>query len=382
MKTFIFQNTTRYYNGKGVTAKLGCEIEELGVKKVLLLAGGGSIKNNGAYAAVVSSLSKAGIEWVEKWGVVANPLLEHAREALTFLKEHECEAIVAVGGGSVIDEAKGIAAGYYQDDIWDPYIGKTRISQALPIFAVLTLSATASEANANSVLSSEEHKLKLSVAHSSLMPVASFVDPNFQFTLPWKQTVNGTIDSLSHIFEVYFTATPDDEVTLALNESLIRTLIKSCDKLQKNPKDYEARANLSWASTLALNGITKCGIGGDWACHYMEHAISGEFHYIAHAEGLAALTPAWIHYAAQSNPNIFRRFARNIFGMKTVTDGIKALVDKFNSWGAPTSLNDLKIPAESFEKLATVATASGVIGNVIPLEKQDVIEIFKLSNAL
>jgi alcohol dehydrogenase YqhD (iron-dependent ADH family) len=382
MKTFIFQNTTRYYNGKGVTAKLGCEIEEIGVKKVLLLAGGGSIKNNGAYVATVSSLQKAGIEWVEKWGVIANPLLEHAREALELLKENECEAIVAVGGGSVIDEAKGIAAGYYQDDIWDPYVGKTRISQALPIFAVLTLSATASEANANSVLSSEEHKRKLPVGHSSLMPIASFVDPTFQFTLPWNQTVNGTIDSLSHIFEAYFTATLADEVTLALNEALIRTLIKSCDILQKNPEDFDARANLSWASTMALNGLTKCGIGGDWACHRMEHAISGEYHHIAHAEGLAVLTPAWIHYAAQSNPDVFERFARNIFGAKTIMEGIRALVDKFKSWGAPTSMNDLNVSDEDFEKLAEIATGHGAIGSVIPLDKNDVIEIFELSNAL
>jgi alcohol dehydrogenase YqhD (iron-dependent ADH family) len=382
MKKFEFQNETKYINGQGVVAKLGKEVAAGGFRKVLILAGGGSIKKNSVYDDVTASLKEAGIEFSEKWGVSPNPNLEHAREALDEVRKSGAEAIIAVGGGSVIDEAKAVACGYYLDDIWDAYENPRLITKALPIYTVLTISAAASEANRNSVLTHVEKNLKWAINHKSLQPVASFVDPTYQFTLPFRQTVNGTFDAFSHILEVYCTATEDDEITLAVNEAIMRTLITSCHKLQNNPEDYHARANLTWANTLALNGITKCGIAGDWSVHAIEHGISGLFPRVTHAEGLAVITPAWILFMSQSNPYLFKRWAKNVFGANTVEEGIARLLTILRSWGAPTKMDDLDISPEHFPKIAELTCMQGNPGVLKELDKDAIITILESTNKL
>lgn len=382
MKKFIFQNETKYINGEGVTAKLGKEIASAGFKKVMILAGGGSIKKNGVYDEVTKSLNEAGIDFLEKWGVPPNPTLEHAREALVALKESGAEAILAVGGGSVIDEAKAIAAGYFINDIWDAFDGSAKIERAVPIYVVLTISAAASESNRNSVLTHTEKNLKWAIHHQSLQPIAAFVDPTHQFSLPFRQTINGTFDAFSHIMEVYCTGTENDEVTLAVSEALMRSLIKACDTLKENPKDYHARANLTWGVTMALNGITKCGIGGDWSVHAIEHGVSGLFPSVTHAEGLAVITPAWILHMADANPYLFKRWAKNVFDADTIEAGVDKLLKKLRYWGGPTKMSDLGVEPEYFEKIAELTCSQGNPGALKELDKKAIIGILEKTNEL
>jgi len=383
MKNFFFHNTTKYYNGRDIDKVLEKELSKTNLKKVLLLAGSGSIKKNNAYQDTVAALENAGIAWVEEWGVTPNPTLAHARKALITLKENSCEAIISVGGGSVLDEAKAIACGYYQNDIWNPYMNNSLIKEALPIYSVLTLSATGSEANCNSVLSNTETKVKTAISHPSLAPVASFLNPEYQYTLPWRQTANGAIDSLSHVFEVYFTADIHDETTLHIAEAIMKSMIDTTNILQNEPENYDARASFAWASTLALNGLTRCGLPGDWACHAIEHAISGLHSNVAHAEGLAVVTPAWMQYVNKSKPEVFRRWSKNIFGVNNTNDAIEALKNKFKEWEAPTSLNDLKISDAEHSQIAelTISNANGNIGNVALLNKDAIITICKLAQS-
>lgn len=382
MQNFVFYNPTKVIFGQGTIPSIGKEIAKHNINRILLLAGGGSIKKNGVYQQVVDSLRTNNIEWVEHWGVRPNPVLNHANEGIRLVREHNLQGILAVGGGSVIDEAKSIAAGFYLDNLWDAFERKVSITNALPIFTVLTISATCSEMDPYAVLTNEAENKKWNIGSPLLFPKVSIVDPTVQFSLPWEQTVFGAIDALSHIMEFYFQS-HGEEPTTSLDETLILNIFNSVDTLKKDPQNYNARATLAWSAILALNGISSAGLyGGDWACHTIEHGISALHPEVAHGAGLAVVFPAWIKYIHTLNEPQFLRWAKNIFGKNNVESALVALKDKYKSWGAPISLRDLNITKEEIPLIAEIvykASEIRTIGEIKNLDYNDIFEILKIA---
>lgn len=380
MNNFSFHNPTQLVFGRGTLSQIGEEISARGHKKVLLLAGGGSIKQNGVYEQAVVSLESAGVERAECWGVQANPVLSKVQEAIALCKAEGVDAILAVGGGSVVDSAKAIACGVYLNDVWNAFEQKEEITQALPLFTILTLSATGSEMNKFAVLTKPEENKKWAIGHPLLYPVLSIVDPSVQTSLPWRQTVCGGVDSLSHIMEFYFIGKPSD-TTVAVNTAISRTIVNAVDILQIRPDDYESRANLAWGSTLALNGISGCGLdSGEWSTHMLEHAVSAHHPQVAHAEGLAVLFPAWIEYCQDANPETFEHWAKAVWDADSVEAAISAFRDRLRQWEAPVSLADLGVQPDEIPAIADTALLKRPMGSLRPLERQDVIHILEIAS--
>jgi len=379
MNNFVFYNPTRLIFGKNTIPRIGEEIKKTGLKKVLFIAGGGSIRKNGVYEQTADSLRKAGIEWVETWGVQPNPVLSKVREMTDLAKKEKVEAVLAVGGGSVIDSGKSVAAGMFLDDPWQAYQSKQEVSEALPLFAVLTISATGTEMDPFAVLTNEKDKKKWNISGPALYPRVSIVDPSVQATLPWCQTANGAIDALSHIMEFYFMG-GSAETVLSLDEALFRSIVSMTDKLKADPSDYEARANLAWAATMALNGTSGAGqSGGDWASHGIEHAVSALNPDVAHGAGLGVIFPAWISYCRDTDPELFRRWALNIWGADSVEAGVRAYKQKISDWGNPVRLSSLGVDEYQFQAIADHVLKHGMTGSKKVLSRGDLINILKLS---
>ncbi|MCD6552332.1 iron-containing alcohol dehydrogenase [Thermotoga sp.] len=393
MENFVFHNPTKLIFGKGTIPRIGEEIRNFGIKKVLFLYGGGSIKRNGVYDQVVKSLKRYGVDWVEVSGVKPNPVLSKVHEAIEIARKEKVEAVLGVGGGSVVDSAKTVAAGVvYEGDIWDAFIGKYVIKEALPIFDVLTISATGTEMNGNAVITNEETNEKYGVSSKALYPKVSIVDPSVQSTLSREQTVYGAVDAIAHILEYYFDGS-SPEISNEIAESTIRTIMKMTEKLLEKPDDYEARANFAWCATIALNGIMAVGRkGGEWSCHRIEHSLSALYD-IAHGAGLAIVFPAWMRYVYRENIHQFERFAKRIFNLEGEgEDLILRGIDSFKNWlkkvGAPVTLRDAGIPEEDIEKIVdnvmllvekNLKPKGATLGKVKVLDREDVREILKIA---
>lgn len=381
MINYNFYNPTRLLFGEDSIDKLGRQIAGSGCSKVLMMAGGGSIKKNGVYDRIQKMLADNQIECVELWGIQANPTLEKVREAIMLAKKSGADAILAVGGGSTIDSAKAAAAGVYANDIWQIFEHKEKIKAALPIFTVLTISATASEMNCNAVLTNEAENKKYGIGHPLLYPKTSAVDPAVQTSLPWEQTVNGAVDAMAHIMEFYFIGT-EEETVIALSESLINSIIKSVAKLKTNGEDVTARANLAWAATLALNGMSGAGLkGGDWACHEISHSISALYPEIAHGAALGVIFPAWMEYVSDEEINIhqFNRFSRAILSCIDIEEGVEKFRKLISSWGGKTKLRELGVKEDDIVQLAAMATRNGHLGKLKELTATDVEAILRLA---
>lgn len=377
MQNFDFCNPTKVLFGKNTIGRIGSEIKAHGVKKVLLIAGEGSIKANGVYDQIVQSLKETGIEWTEAWGVQANPLLSKVREMTALALKSGVDGVLAVGGGSVIDSGKSVAAGVHAGDVWKLYEKRFVNVPALPLFTVLTISASGSEFDPFAVITNEGEKKKWLLACPTLFPKVSIIDPSVQASLPWHQTVNGAVDAIAHIMEAYVTA-EDAEVTLALDESLMRTIIAMTDRLQKNQEDYDARASLAWAVTLALSGIQNAGVAfGDFASHGIEHGISAINPNIAHGAGLGVVLPAWIAYCHDAKPELFRRWAKNVWSANSVDEGVKDFREKIRSWGNPITLRELGIEEEQIPAIAANAVEFGLTGVVRVLSDEDIRAILR-----
>lgn len=379
MEAFTFYNPTRISFGVGTIKNLGMELSKAGIKKILLIAGGGSIKQNGVYNQVLDSLTKSGIQSVEAWGVQANPILSKTRNIVSLAKESEVSAVLAVGGGSVIDTAKAVAAGYFATDTWNLFTGKEKLEQALPIYTVLTLSATGSEMNGNAVITNTETRQKWGIGSELLYPRLSIIDPAVQGSLPFKQTANGAIDAMAHILEYYFA---DDKAigTLAINDALLKTIVEMTDRLKINPSDLLARGNLAWSATLALNGISGVGLkGGDWACHQIEHAFSALHPDIAHGEGLGVIYPAWIEYMSEKDPSRFLRWAKNVWGEENVSRGVHRFRDKLEAWGMATSLRDLGIKEKELPEILRLIMTYPRIGAVSKFTASEIESLLMLA---
>ena len=354
MQNFTFHNPVKIIFGKGTIARLGAEASVAG-KKALLVYGGGSIKKNGVYDAVAASLSAAGIAITEHPGVKPNPVLSHVSEGVRKARETGCEMVIAAGGGSVIDEAKAIAAGaVYTGDVWDFFTGKAGVKDALPLFTVLTIPATGSEMNSGCVVTNEETKQKFSAMGPALFPRASILDPETTMTLPAAQTAYGAVDALAHLIEGYFTTRDKDVIiTDELVHAIARSVIAATERILKDPKDYNARASMMWSATLALNGLQSLGYGGgSFINHAIEHSLSALYD-IAHGAGLAIVMPAWFkHRLGKDGPARLEQFGAAVFGVKTAEATIAAFEEWFSRIGAPVRFSQANIPAEDIPKIA------------------------------
>lgn len=255
-----------------------------------------------------------------------------------------------------------------------------KIEKALPVFTVLTISATCSEMDPFAVLTNETENKKWNIEGAALYPKVSIIDPSVQVTLPWEQTVYGAIDALSHIMEFYSQG-KGEEPTLSLDETLIHNIFKSVDKLKDNRSDYSVRATLAWSAVLALNGFSGAGLyGGDWACHTIEHGISALHPQVAHGAGLAVVFPAWIKYIHPLNEPQFLRWAKNIFGKNNVESAVQALKEKYRSWGAPVSLRDLNISKDEIPEIIEIILQANTIRNIGNIKNLDFNDLYEILN--
>ncbi len=384
MNNFTYHVYTDVRFGKDQINALPELINPLG-KKVLLVYGGGSIKKNGIYDKIKELLSDC--EIYELSGIEPNPKIESVRAGAALCREHQIEVVLAVGGGSVIDASKVIAAAAcYEGDAWELVVDNKKIGRVLPIVTILTLAATGSEMNKNAVISNMATNEKLGTSSHYFKPVASICDPTYLFTLPAAQTAAGTADIMSHVFEQYFQKTETAYLTDRFAESILKTCICYCPIALKHPEDYEARANLMWASTQALNGLTSAGKGGAWTCHPIEHELSA-FYDITHGVGLAIVTSRWMRYILnEATVEKFAEYARNVWNCtekdnwKAANYGIDATEEFFRDCGIPMQLKELGIEETHFEAMAEDAVKFGDLAYAyVPLDKQDVIEILKKS---
>lgn len=387
MENFNFHVTTDIRFGKDRLSELPEVLNTFG-KKVLLVYGGGSIKRNGLYDSVVQLLTDNGSTIVELSGVEPNPRIETVTKGAQLCRAHQIDVILAVGGGSVIDCSKAIAGGtFVEGDLWENLVLKRRYNgPAIPLVTILTLAATGSEMNSGGVISNMATQQKLGMGGKNLLPKVSFLDPTNTFTVNTYQTTAGSADIFSHLMENYFNATPGTDVQDGVAEGLMKTVIKNLPVALKDPENYDARANLMWASTLALNGLTGSGKQGTWSCHAMEHELSA-FYDITHGMGLAILTPRWMaHILNDATVPKFARFAKEVWGIqeenseKAAKKGIQALYDFFLENGVPMTLPAVGIDTEKdCEKMAQQAVAHSTIATsaFVPLNEQDVIAIYQ-----
>jgi len=386
MQNFIFENPTKIIFGQGQIKRIGQETARYG-KKVLLVYGQGSIKKNGVYDQVISSLSENRISIVEFPDVRSNPVLSHAVQGIEIAKREGIDVILAVGGGSVIDTAKTIAAGVRADhDVWEFFIYKKTIQAALPVLTVLTISASASEMNAAAVMTREEGRQKYSIRSLHIQPKVSILDPSVLFTLDRAYSAYSAVDAVTHMLEGYFNNSEVNPSPLqdGIVEGLMKTIMGATETILQHPDDYDARANMMWAATLAFNGLTTAGMGQvALPVHMIEHSLSALYD-IAHGAGLSIILPGWMKSQFRSKAGRFARLAREVFGVKTEKDeeaaltGIDRLKDWFTSIGSPVSLKEAQIPAQDIEKIADNAFALAQVWGLKSYSKETITEILEL----
>ncbi|SHE36917.1 iron-containing alcohol dehydrogenase [Clostridium fallax] len=385
MLNFTYCNPTKIIFGKGTIEKLGMELKNNSIKKVLFLYGKSSILRNGVHEQVVNSLKENNIEFIELSGVKPNPVLSKVREGIEIVKKNQIDGIVAVGGGSVIDSAKAISAGsLYNGDVWNFFEDTDEVTNALPIFTVLTISATGSEMNCGGVITNEKECKKWSFGSPLLYPKVSILDPSVQSTLPPIQTVNGAIDAISHVFELYFGGTKNTDMLDELSEGIIRNIMKHTKILLRDNSNYESRCELVWSATLALNGINGTGRAGDWSSHQIEHSLS-VFNDISHGSGLAIIMPAWMEYVKNKAINKFARLGEKVFNItegsneEKASEAINSLRLFYKEIGAPTTLKEIGITKEDLITIAVNAGRLAPIGTLTPLKEDDILKILELA---
>ncbi len=385
MENFTFSTPTEIFFGTSQINVIGEQILKHGGTHVLICYGSNRIKENGLFDTIVKILKKNNIAFSELVGIMPNPRIASVREGIEICKKDKVDFLLAVGGGSVIDCAKAIAAGvHYDGDPWDFFIEKAEMVDALPLASILTLAATGSEMNGNTVITNRETLEKQSTGSPMLKPLFSVLDPEYTYTVPEHHTAAGVVDTMSHVFEQYFSSGDETFLQSRLAEAILSTVMHYGPIAIENPKDYEARANLLWASTLALNNLLSFGQPGDWACHAIEHAISG-ISDITHGVGLAIVTPAWMDYVLDSHNKLkFYSLSVNVFGAlsgKNDTLTAKSSVvntrEFFNSLGVPGKLSDVGISKDQLEEIAQKAVRFGPIGTLKELKYDDVLTILK-----
>jgi len=387
MNNFVYDIPTKVYFGENQLGNLGAELSKFG-KKVLLTYGGGSIKQIGLYDKVIEEVKKAGLELYELSGIDPNPKISSVRAGAEICKQENIDVLLAVGGGSVLDCAKYIgAAAYYDGDAWDILLKKTPVDKCLPIFTVLTLAATGSEMDAGGVISNPETNDKIGLIFPVMQPKVSFLDPTVTYTVNKFHTACGAVDILSHVIEVYFNMDQDLYMLDYVMEGLMKTVIKFTPVALAEPENYEARANLMWASSWAINGFINGGKRQAWSCHPIEHELSA-FYDITHGLGLAILTPRWLEYTLHENTvSKFYQFGVNVFGIdgslpqlevaKRSIDLLKKFF--FETLGLQSTLTGIGIDDRNFEIMAKKAAKLGVTKWAFqPLAAEDIEKILKM----
>ncbi len=386
MNSFTFNVPTKVYFGENQLGHLGEELSKYG-KRVLLAYGGGSIKKTGLYDAVVAEIKKAGLTLFELSGIEPNPRIASVRKGAQICKDQKIDVVLAVGGGSTLDAAKFVAAGACVDfDPWDFFSKWAPIKQALPLLTVLTLSATGSEMDSGGVISNPETRDKIGRMDPVLLPKVSFLDPTNTYTVSPYQTACGAADIMSHILEIYFNMEPGLYMLDCFMEGMMKTVIKYAPIAMKQPDNYEARANLMWASSWAINGLVSGGRRQAWSCHPMEHELSAIYD-ITHGLGLAILTPRWMEYCLDGTTvSKYYQFGTNVFGIDPALapmDVAKKSIEMlsgffFRTLELKSTFPQVGIGEKDFHAMASKACGGGTLPGFKPLNQSDIEKIFAL----
>lgn len=387
MNSFVYDIPVKVYFGKNQLQHLGEELSRYG-KRVLLTYGGGSIKKTGLYDAVMAEIRRAGLEVFELSGIEPNPRIDSVRRGAQICKDEQIDVLLAVGGGSTLDATKFMAAGACVDhDPWDFLNDKwAPIEKALPLVTVLTLAATGSEMDAGGVISNPDTQDKIGRLAPPMLPKVSFLDPTNTYTVSPYQTACGAADMMSHIIEVYFNMNQDLFMLDCFMEGMMKTIVKYAPVAMRDPENYEARANLMWTSSWAINGFVNGGKQQAWSCHPMEHELSAIYD-ITHGLGLAILTPRWMEYCLdESTVAKYVQFGVNVFGidsrlepMAIARQSIERLSTfLFDTLGLKRSFTEVGIRVEDFPVMARKACADGVLPGFKPLGQRDIETIFEM----
>lgn len=390
MDNFNFCSPTEFIFGRDTQKETGKALKKYGAAKVMIVYGSDRIKKNGLLDQIEKSISAEGIEYIEFGGIEPNPTAKKVYEGITLAVAEGVTFILAVGGGSPIDSAKAIAMGAVTtEDFWNFYNGKSKPVAALPVGVVLTIPAAGSEGSGNSVITNEETHQKISVRYPDLLrPRFSILNPELTYSLPWFQTACGIVDMMAHIYERYFSNTTGTQLVDAYSEAILRDVMDQAISLKLDGENYDARADVMWAGTLAHNGL--CGVGKveDWASHRMEHEISA-YYDVAHGAGLAVIIPAWMTFCAKKNPDKLWRFAINVMSVdptgkdteEIIDEGISELKNFYHDLGLTTNLRELvgKEPDIDIMVKSLHRNMGDTLGNYVTLSMDDCKEIYKLA---
>lgn len=391
MNNFTFCSPTEFIFGRDTQSQTGKALASRGASKVMIVYGSERIRESGLLPEIEKSLTEAGIQFVEFGGIQPNPTAASVYDGVAKAIEEGVDFILAVGGGSPIDAAKGIALGaVYPGDFWDFYVGKAQPQFALPVGVVLTIPAAGSEGSGNSVITNEKTHQKISVRYPNLLrPRFAIMNPELTMSLPWEQTAYGIVDMMAHIFERYFSNTTGTQLVDAYSEAILRDIMDQAMTLRMDPENYDARADVMWAGTLAHNGL--CGVGKeeDWASHRLEHEISA-FYDVAHGAGLAVMIPAWMEFCARRNPDKLWRFAINVMSVnpagkdtdEIIDEGISELKNFYHDLGLTTNLKELIGEEPDIDKMvkSLERNVGKTLGFYVPLSMADCAEIYRISN--
>jgi alcohol dehydrogenase YqhD (iron-dependent ADH family) len=387
MQNFEYCNKTKIIFGKDTENQAGSETAKY-AKKILLHHSGKSAVKSGLIDKVKASLKNAGVEWVELTGVLPNPRLSLVKEGVNIVKKEKLEFILAIGGGSVIDSSKAIAVGAVNDgDLWDFFERKKSADRALPVGAVVTIPAAGSESSISCVITNEEGPWKRGINFQCIRPAFSIMNPELTYTLPPYQTACGITDMMAHIMERYFTKVQNVELTDELCEGALRAIIRNARKIfSGGENNYDARAEIMWAGTIAHNGLLDTGRLGDWASHALDHELSALFD-LAHGAGLAIIFPAWLRYNIKENTPRLARFAAKVWGVdgafydyeQAALEGVFRMENFFRSIGMPVRFAEANIDPAKIPEMAKRAVHFGAIGNYRKLEEKDAEAIYRLA---
>lgn len=397
MNDFVYYSPTEFIFGRGVTDSVGSHVAARGFKRALLVYGKGSVVRTGTLDRVKKSLAAAGVEAVELAGVRPNPEVGLVREGIALARERDVDFVLPVGGGSTIDCAKAIAFGVpYGGDVWDFFSKKATIAACLPIACVLTIPAAGSEGSNSCVISNDELGMKSGTNSNLFRPQIAFMDPELTFTLPAYQTAAGVTDMVAHVCERYFSGTGSSSLTDNIATGIIRSLMDEAPVALSDAENYDARANIMWAGTLAHNDIAGCGLSatatgraGGWESHALEHELSAFDTSITHGAGLAVVMPAWMRYVWRENPSRFLEFGQQVFGIEPVDDTDEAIEDAvtatidelqgfFAELGMPVKLGEFGIAPDDIDKLLPTLKANKgeVFGGFKKLTMEDAKAIY------
>lgn len=380
MQDFSFYNPTKIEFGKGKEKNIGSYMSEFGAKRTLVVYGSDRVKKSGLFEVAINSLKANNIEFTELGGVKSNPVLTKVRQGVKIAKEFKADSVLAIGGGSVLDSCKAIAAGaVYDGDVWDFFVNKSA-DKALMIFDIITLAATGSEMNRGGVVTNEETKEKFGCDGVALYPKVSVINPELQKTVSKDYLVYSASDIIAHSIEGYFTANTHPELIRAYIEANIKTVMKTTEILLKEPENYEARGDFAWAATMALNGLTYVGISGySYPNHMIEHAMSAVTD-CPHGAGLSVVMPAWMKFYKERNSKAFERFAKEIFGLNSADDGINALKAWFEKVGTPTKLSQVGVNEANLGEIIDLANSyTNSWGESEIYTKENLAKIFEMA---